>query len=87
MKKVPLSELKVHLTRYLQEAGEEELVITRLGKPVGVLIGFASEDEWLESQLENSPAFLERIARARASLRPGQGVRLEDLDAKNSLRE
>jgi PHD/YefM family antitoxin component YafN of YafNO toxin-antitoxin module len=61
-------------------AEREEIVITRHGKPAGVLIGFESEDDWLEYRLENHPAFLERIFRARADIRAGRGVRLEDTD-------
>lgn len=33
-----------------------------------------------DSGLENDPRFLDRIAKARASLRAGRGVRLEDID-------
>ena len=79
VKSVPLAEVKDDLTRYLREAANREIVITRHGKPAGVLIGFKSEDEWLEYRLENDPRFLERIANARASLRAGRGVRLEDV--------
>jgi hypothetical protein len=37
--------------------------------------------DWLEYRLEHDPRFLRRIARARASLRAGKGVRLEDIKA------
>ncbi|MBI4191221.1 MAG: type II toxin-antitoxin system Phd/YefM family antitoxin [Betaproteobacteria bacterium] len=79
MKKVPLAAVKDDLSRYLREAEKAEIVITRHGKPAGVLIGFRSEDEWFEYRLENDPRFLERIAKARASLRAGRGIRLEDV--------
>lgn len=79
VKEVPLAEVKDDLSRYLKEAAKREIVITRHGKPAGVLIGFETEDEWLEYRLENDPRFLERIAQARASVRAGRGVRLEDL--------
>ncbi|MCC7328795.1 MAG: type II toxin-antitoxin system Phd/YefM family antitoxin [Gammaproteobacteria bacterium] len=79
VKTVPLAEVKDDLSRYLKEAASREIVITRHGKPAGVLIGFRSEDEWLEYRLENDPRFLERIAKARASVRAGRGVRLEDV--------
>jgi prevent-host-death family protein len=79
VKKVPLSEVKDDLSRYLREAEEREVVITRHGKPAGVLIGFASEDDWFDYRLENDPRFVARIEKARASLRAGKGVRLEDL--------
>jgi prevent-host-death family protein len=79
VKRVPLSEIKDDLSRYLHEAEKREIVITRHGKPAGVLIGFASEDEWFEYRLENDPRFLGRIGAARRSLRAGKGVRLEDV--------
>jgi len=79
-KAVPLAQVKDDLSRYLKEAAAHEIIITRHGKPAGVLIGFESEDDWLEYRLENDPRFLQRIADARASLRAGRGVRLEDAD-------
>ena len=79
VREVPLGEMKDDLSRYLKEAANREIVITRHGKPAGVLIGFRSEDEWLDYRLENDPRFLERIAKARASLRAGRGIRLEDV--------
>ena len=78
MKKVPLSEVKDDLSRYLREAEKEEVVITRHGKPAGVLIGFESEDDWFDYRLENDPRFLQRVEQARQSLRAGRGVKLED---------
>ena len=77
VKEVPLSEVKDDLSRYLREAEERQVVITRHGKPAGVLIGFASEDDWFEYRLENGPRFLARVEKARASLRAGRGARLE----------
>jgi prevent-host-death family protein len=79
-KQVPLSEIQNDLSRFLREAEGEEVVITRNGKPAGLLIGFASEDDWLDYQLENDPRFLRRIERARQSLREGRGVRIEDVE-------
>ena len=79
VKEVPLSEVKDDLSRYLREAEAEPVVITRHGKPAGVLIGFESEDDWFDYRLENDPRFLARVEKARASLRAGRGVRLEDL--------
>lgn len=78
MKRVPMSEIKGDLSKYLRLAETEEIVITRHGKPAGVLVGFASDDDWLDYQLENDPRFLRRIEQARQSLRRGKGVRLED---------
>jgi prevent-host-death family protein len=79
MKRVALSEVKDSLSEYLRLAEEEEILITRHGKPAGILVGFASEDDWLDYRLEHDPRFLKRIAEARASLEQGQGTRIEDL--------
>lgn len=79
MKRVALSEVKDGLSKYLRRAEKEGISITRHGKPAGVLIGFADEEDWFDYCLENDPRFLQRIAAARESLRAGQGVRLEDV--------
>jgi prevent-host-death family protein len=79
MKKVALSTVKDDLSRLLRMAEKEEIIITRHGKPAGVLIGFESEDDWFEYRLENDPRFLKRIESARTSLRTGKGIRLEDI--------
>ena len=79
VREVPLAEVKDDLSRYLREAAKGEIVITRHGKPAGVLIGFRSEDDWFDYRLENDPRFLDRVARARESLRAGRGIRIEDL--------
>jgi prevent-host-death family protein len=80
VKQVPLSEIKDDLSRYLREAETQEIVITRHGKPAGVLIGFESEDDWFEYRLENDPRFLRRIEQARSSLQAGRGLRLEEVE-------
>ena len=80
VKEVPLSEIKDDLSRYLREAETQEIVITRHGKPAGVLIGFESEEDWFEYRLQNDPLFLRRIEQARSSLLAGRGLKLEDID-------
>ena len=79
MKTAPLSEVKNDLSRYLRAAEKEEVIITRHGKPAGVLRGFASEDEWFEYRLLNDPQFLKRVEKARKDIRAGKGVPLEAL--------
>ena len=81
MKQVAFSEVKDDLSKYLRLAEKEEVIITRHGKPAGILIGFESEDEWFEYRLEHDPVFLQRVERARQSLRAGRGVKLEDVEA------
>jgi len=76
---VALAKVKDDLSRYLKLAAEREIVITRHGRPAGVLIGFDTEDDWFEYRLENHPEFLRRVGEARAAIRAGLGTRLEDL--------
>jgi prevent-host-death family protein len=76
---VALAEVKDDLSKYLRLAEDEEIVITRHGRAAGVLIGFGSEDDWFEYRLEHHPEFLRRIVGARAALRNGRGLRLEDV--------
>jgi prevent-host-death family protein len=76
---VALAKVKDDLSRYLKLASDGEILITRHGRPAGVLIGFADEDAWVDYQIANHPEFLERIAQAREALRAGRGTRLEEL--------
>ncbi len=80
MKTVALSEIKDDLSRYLRLAEDEAIVITRHGKPAGLLIGFESEDDWFDYKLEHDPRFLNRIAEARESLWYGKGVKIEGIE-------
>ena len=79
VRQAALAEVKDDLSRFLRLAESEEILITRHGKAAGVLIGFESEDDWLDYRLEHHPEFLRRVAVAREALRSGRGVRLEDL--------
>ena len=79
MRAVALAAFKDDLSKYLRLAAEEQILITRHGRPAGVLIGFETEDDWLDYRLEHDPEFLRRVAESRARLREGLGVRLEDL--------
>jgi prevent-host-death family protein len=79
MKKVALNEIKDDLSKYLHQAEKQDVIITRHGKPAGVLVGFASDDDWFDYRLENDPRFLRRIEQARQSLRSGRRVKLENI--------
>lgn len=74
-----LAEVKDDFSKYLRLAAEEDILITRHGRPAGVLIGFASEDDWFDYRLEHHPEFLRRVAEARAAIRDGRGVPLEEV--------
>ena len=79
MNHASLAEVKDQLSKYLRMAGKEIIVITRHGKPAGVLIGFDSEEDWFDFRLENDPRFLARIETARENLRFGKGIRFEEI--------
>ena len=79
MRQVALAEVKDDLSRFLRLAVSQEILITRHGRPAGVLIGFESEEDWFDYRLEHHPEFIRRIAEAREAIRSGRGVRLEDL--------
>ncbi|MBI3011749.1 MAG: type II toxin-antitoxin system Phd/YefM family antitoxin, partial [Candidatus Omnitrophica bacterium] len=65
MKHIALSSIKDDLSKYLHLAEHDQIVITRHGKPAGILIGFTSEDDWFEYRLEHDPRFLRRVEGAR----------------------
>jgi prevent-host-death family protein len=79
MKTIALSDVKDDLSHYLRLAEHQGIIITRHGKPAGLLIGFKSEDDWFDYRLEHDPRFLHRIQSARQSLRAGRGITMEDL--------
>ena len=85
VRQAALAEVKDDLSRFLRLAESEEILITRHGKPAGVLIGFESEDDWFDYRLEHHPEFLRRITEAREALRSGRGVRLEDLPSPRAV--
>jgi len=76
---VGLAKVKDDFSRYLKLASREEILITRHGRPAGILIGFEDEEAWFDYRLENHPEFIDRVAEARSALREGHGVLLEDV--------
>jgi prevent-host-death family protein len=82
MKRAALSEVKDDLSRFLRLAEKEDVVITRHGRPAGVLIGFESEEDWFDYRLEHDPRFLQRIEAARRNIRAGHGLKLEDIEGE-----
>ena len=79
MKTVTVADLQHDVIHYLELAEEEDILILKNGKPVGFLRSFTDEDELFDYQLESDPRFLDRVKRARAQFRAGQGIRLEDV--------
>jgi prevent-host-death family protein len=78
--RVPLTEAKDELSKYVKLAAKHEILITKHGRPAAVLIGFETEEDYDEYRLETDPRFLARIEQSRRELREGRGVRSEDVD-------
>ena len=81
MTRVALHEAKDQLSSLLKTAATDHVLITRHGRPAGILIGFADEDDYFEYQLENDPRFEARIAASREQKRLGRVTRLEDIES------
>jgi antitoxin (DNA-binding transcriptional repressor) of toxin-antitoxin stability system len=78
-REVALAVVKDDLSKYLRLAEVQEIVITRHGRPAGILIGFSSDEDWFEYRLEHHPEFLRRISEARAAIGAGEGVPLDSV--------
>ena len=61
-------------------------MITKHGKPAGVLTGFATDDDWFDFRLENDPRFLKKIEASQASVRAGQGIPWEQVKREDDTR-
>lgn len=75
-----LSELKDNLSSYVRKAAKEEIIITNHGKPVGIIKGFASEDDYLEYRLLNDPRFRRLVQQSRKEAKSGKMTKIEDLE-------
>lgn len=72
MKVLPLSEVKMKLSQLVQEvvSVDEEITITRNGKPVAVLVSPAEFDSWKETlTLRADMELMAAIRRGLASLK------------------
>ncbi len=82
MIQAPLDQVSEQLLDLLKQSAGEEMLLTRDGRPIGVLIAFEDEDDWFDYQLENDPRFLKRIEQARAEIKAGNTISLEQLKDK-----
>ncbi|NOY00487.1 MAG: type II toxin-antitoxin system Phd/YefM family antitoxin [Verrucomicrobia bacterium] len=79
MKTLPLTKAKDDLSQVIRDAGDEEVLITRHGRPAAIVIGFATDEDWLEYRLTHDEKFLTSIESARDNIKAGKFTRLEDL--------
>lgn len=53
MIKVPLATVKDAPSGFVEKSVRDEVLITRHGKPVAVLVGFIGEGGWFDSRLDH----------------------------------
>ena len=81
-KTLTLSEAKAHLSRLVAnvEQTDEELVITRNGRPAAVLISADEFDRWKETQeIQRSPSLMREIRKGLAQLEKGHKFSFEEV--------
>lgn len=83
MKTLPLAEVKAKLSRLIDQvaARDEQIMITRNGRPVAVLVSPDEYDSWRETQaIRSDPELMAEIRRGlRALKRGGKIYTLEEL--------
>ena len=79
MKIASVADIKAHFSAYLRAAARGPVVVTRSGKPVGVLLAVEDEDELERLVLAYSPRLRTILDAARERMRQGAGIRHEDL--------
>ncbi|WP_129677132.1 type II toxin-antitoxin system Phd/YefM family antitoxin [Candidatus Chloroploca sp. Khr17] len=77
MKTISVTDLQHATAHYLELAAEEDVIILKDGKPLGVLRGLTEADDLFDYQLEAHPLFIERVRRARKEYLLGKSERLD----------
>ncbi len=80
-KTLTLSEAKARFSELVAavERTEEELVITRNGRPVAVLISADEFESWQETrEIQRNPALMQEIKQGLAQLEKGHSVSFEE---------
>lgn len=72
-----MTEAKNDICALIRDAEKDEVVVTRHGKPAGVIIGFA--DDWFDYRLKHDETFLLKIAKARDQIKRGEFISLDKL--------
>lgn len=79
MRIASVANIKARCSAYLRAATRSPIVVTRSGKPVGVLLAIDDEEELERLVLAYSPRLETILDAARQRVRAGGGVRHEDL--------
>ena|SRR5438045_2791497 len=79
MKIASVANIKAHFSAYLRAAARGPVVVTRSGRPVGVLLAIDDEEELERLVLAYSPRLRTILDAARNRIRAGAGIRHADL--------
>ena len=78
MRIASVADIKAHFSAYLRSAARGPLVVTRNGKPVGVLLAVEDEEELERLLLAHSPRLRAILEAARKRIRAGRGIQHQD---------
>ena len=79
MKQIQLSEVQIDLLRFLEMAQEEDIILINEGKPVGYLVGFSDEDDWIDYLMLRDPKFQQRLRRSLQDVKAGRTIPFEKI--------
>ncbi len=79
MKIASVADIKAHFSAYLRAASRGPVVVTRNGKPAGVLLAVGDEEELERLLLAYSPRLRRILDAARERIRAGAGISHENL--------
>lgn len=82
MKQVSIDRIASDFSNYMKIAENDNIIITRDGKPIGILMSWEDSEDWWEELLLQDPRFQDRIARSRQSLKEGKTKTIEEIRAK-----
>lgn len=72
MKTATIKEAKDQLPALMRSSSP--VLVTRHGKPAGVIVGFASKADYLDWKIENDPRFRRMMHRSLAQAKAGKTI-------------
>lgn len=91
MRIASVANIKARFSEYLRSASRGPIVVTRSGKPVGVLLAMEDEEKLERTVLAYSPRLRSILGAARQRIREGGGVQHDtfwnDLEGKGGRRK
>jgi prevent-host-death family protein len=79
VKIAPVADVKAHFSRYVDEAQEGPIIVTRNGRPVAVLAAVPDPDELERFVLAHTPRFRRLLAEAERRIQATGGLTHEEV--------